>query len=377
MPKKKKRLGVVKGGGRTYLPRLEKALYRLIVLLIAVLLVYLGYHWISSWLFSYRLQMETAEPGSLRSYVDVEGLVSRDEEVMHAPRSGVFVKSGPAGERISVGEKAGTLFKEQGDNRETFPDSGFLNGSLPGDKNYAAVISRLENGVRHPYSEGSMAELFPSLDLTTFKPGVLSYRVDGMEAYGPGNYPYNYLPASNTAVEGLEGGGEKPAENGSRIEVTQGDPLFKIVRGWEWYFSAALDGDTGKKVAEKERMDLEFAFGQGKEVEGEIVDISRPEGKDRYYFTFSIDRELEGYTEVRRAVARLYYREHEGVLVPEESLVELEGEKGVYINRGGVVNYKPVEILYSREGVYVVEGPAPYSMVITTPGLVEEGQRLE
>ncbi len=379
MRKRERDFQVIKGKGRTRLPGLEKFLYGLIVLLVIVLLVQIGYQWVKNWWTAYRLQVEMVEPGSLRKHVEVEGMITRDEEVMLSPGRGVFKGKASPGERIATGEKAGTLEAEAGPASST----SYRREVESEIKHFAGMVNDSGETLRFPFSDERVPGSHSSWEITTVIPGLLSYRIDGLEGYGPGSFPYEYLeddilgsgqPEQNEEDVPAEVDSEPPDEEAREVNI--GDPLFKVVTGWDWYFSVVLENGE-EEIASSEKVNLVFPFAEDSEVEAKQEELVEPESVNGLRITYRIEKHLPGFEEIRSSRVNLYYGEYKGVIAPQEAIKEREGEKGVYLNQGGVVDFQPVEVLFSREEHCVIEGVSPYSLVIMNPGLVEEGQRLE
>ncbi|NMD43631.1 MAG: hypothetical protein GYA86_10045, partial [Firmicutes bacterium] len=87
-------------------------------------------------------------------------------------------------------------------------------------------------------------------------------------------------------------------------------------------------------------------------------------------------QQFAGFEDLRWSAAEIVLERKEGILIPATALVEREGRSGVYLNRGGAVKFQEITVIGSRDDELMVEGLEPDSMVITRPGLVEEGRRL-
>jgi len=353
MTKKPGDYRLIHGGGKTGLARAERVLYLAVLLLVMFLLFQAGYHWISGWILSYRVQMEVAEPGKLRQSLETKGIITRNEKIVKAPREGVFFKKVSQGKRVGVGSEIGFLV------------AGDYNKLLEADSGKKIMKDRWYDYWRR-------------IHISTSKAGVISYGVDGLEGYGPGNYPYFKLvreeDTGGSEIEKTKEGKESSSVE-EQVIVEKGDPLFRVIDNWEWYFSVAICTDRGTTVATEEDVVIKFSFAPEREVTGEKIDKEVDEDEDKIYLTYRVNKDLHGFYQARSSRAHIYYKEYQGVKIPEKAI--LEDKEGVYVNRGGVVTYQPVETLYTRGDKAVVEGVEPYSMVISRPELVDEGERLE
>ena len=92
--------------------------------------------------------------------------------------------------------------------------------------------------------------------------------------------------------------------------------------------------------------------------------------------TYRIEQEIPGFEQMRWSGSRILLRKQYGMIIPAAALTEKGEERGVLVNRGGLIVFVPVTVIAQRDGKALVEGLAPDSLVIGRPGLVEEGQRL-
>ncbi len=378
--KSSKGFRVVKGRGRKKLRKIENLLYLLAFLVVVLLLLQIGYHWISSWIYSCQIEMERAEPGKLRSHYQGKGIITRNEKVIESSEEGIFVKKVPAGERVARGEKVGYLLynldvwledsrKDSGDDQQLWvwlalqDLFGEAQGS-GGEEEDAILRYRYQN-------------FFPRVKFYAASPGVISYQVDGMESYAPHNLPYEILSSQQQEEET----GKEESQSGERTDnffrVEKNEPVFKIVDNWEWYFSISLGLEEGRELAEPETVKILFPFAQERELTGEKWEKKVDSQNEQVIVTYRLEEEVPNFQKVRKAEATIYFQKYQGLIIPAAALEEKEGEKGVYINQGGVIDYREVEVVHIQGKKAVIEGIDPYSIVVTTPGLVEEGQRLE
>jgi len=197
------------------------------------------------------------------------------------------------------------------------------------------------------------------------KPGLLSYYLDGWETLDRGNY---HLP---------EQFNREPAISAAGLFVEEGQPLFKIVNNWQWYFNVVLPLDPGRTVAAQKKVTFTFAFAPVNPVEALLEESRIDSAAGEVRLSYRLDRQLPGFERARWSGARLSFQRQEGIVIPHSALVERENETGVFVNSGGTVRFVPVTVIRRQDGRVMVEGIEAFSMVITRPHLVREGQRLD
>lgn len=109
---------------------------------------------------------------------------------------------------------------------------------------------------------------------------------------------------------------------------------------------------------------------------GEQVEAAVDPEEEAVRLTYRLGTQVQGFEEQRWAEAAISYQPQEGIIIPEQAITRKEEETGVLVNQGGVVFFNPVQVLRRRNGEALVEGLPAYSLVITRPELVREGQRL-
>lgn len=389
---KRKGLKVLSGEGKRFsFQNLKQAVVFYVLLLLAlVIIVQLGYHWLGDQYLAWRLQITEAELGYIQQDTHVRGLITRSEEVITAPNDGMVLAMAPSGKRIAAGKELvtfGVLTPDEMDNLrgsdEQEPDEDLREQLF----NYWQVLFQAENEADQPGEE--IDELTEEIELTegiiegeaeqedlpvresftdimvlyTETAGFVSHYVDGWEHYeGP-----LYLEAAEPAGHNIS--------EGDLVEA--GEPLIKIVDNWDWYYSIKMPLHPGRTIAELSSVEFVFDFAPGEMVTARREHYEIDEDEQEVRITYIIDKQLPGFDQVRYAEASLLYLRDHGIIIPVDALYESEeGKLGVYINQGGRVVFQAVTVVRQQDDQVMVEGLAQYSLVITRPDLVEEGQRL-
>jgi len=393
-PKRSKhQFTVLPGEGRRFsFTRLKHALvYYVLLLLALVVIVQLGYHWLGEQFLAWRLQIVEAEKGVLEHETEAAGLITRREKIVRAPFPGMVLQLASPGERISTGTELAVFgvlprekveeFKESGDEeaddlwkqfahhwQSFFDREKEEDGGPAGDPEGEEREQFPGNGERGPEDEVVESTAFEEIiTLYSEQSGLLSYYIDGWERYNE--------PLHMTEVAYLENMPEgKFTEEGELVDA--GGPLLKIVNNWEWFFNIVLPLYPGRELTEYNRVDIEFKFAPGEKILADLYYFQIDEVSQEVHLTYRIDRQVRGFEQVRWTDASLLYRRQEGIIIPAEAVIKKDGLTGVYLNKGGRVVFEPVTVIERREEKVLVEGLDRYSLVISRPDLVEEGQRL-
>ncbi len=389
----------------------QAAAFYILLLLVLVVLVQFGYHWLGEQFLVWRLQVIEAEIGVMRQEVAVEGVVTRHEAVITAPANAVVLKLAPDGERIARGEELARLGiisaidmraireAEDDETREQFLQQ--LQDYF--DSLFTDQIESEEIAEDEPDENEEATDADPALlnqpdqfeDVIIIyneNPGFVSYYTDGFESEDGPFYDYfdddddddeeesedsepEVEPEAEESQDDLEAESNTGMiiAEGSLVEV--GQPLIKIVDNWQWFFSTVLPLHPGRTLTLYDKVGLEFDFAPGQTVQGLLYHSEIDEENHQVRLTYVINRQLESFERVRFTGAALLYRQQQGIIVPESAVFEKEGITGLYINQGGRIVFKPVTVVEKQDELVMIEGLDPFSFVISRPDLVEEGQR--
>lgn len=367
-------LEVLPGKGRRFAHLRQLSVFYIILALFALLLLQAAYHWLEPFILSRRLQIVTAAAGCFEKKVSVEGLLTRPEEqLLTAPCSGVIVELAPSGERVPAGAVVASFVPLSAAERQ-----GFEETVSPAESRWEQLKRYLWEwlglGVEEeePAADRLISGTLPSwlgepVPLTVAEAGLLLHRLDGWEGLGERAYLH--------AEEFAAGSGEEfTAAEG--VWVEEGQPVLKLIDNWQWYYNLLLPLDPGRTLAAREYVRFEFAFAPESPVIGVLTAAEIDSAAEEVRLTYCIERQFPGSEDLRWSAAEIVLEREEGIIIPEAALIERSGGSGVFLNRGGAVKFQEVTVVGSRGDEVMVEGLEPDSMVITRPGLVEEGRRL-
>ncbi len=379
------RFEVLSGEGRRFsFSRLKQALFFYILLFIAlVVIVQVGYHWLGEQFLSWRLQIVAAEPGVMQQEIMVKGVVTRQEIVIKAPADGLVLQITAAGERVPAGTeliKLGVVSQAEiqamrgSEGQE--PDKDLWRQLITywqqifaaENEGKAEQNEETDNNTQQQTVGGSGENAFEEiLTICNEHPGHISYYIDGWEAYNGSLYLSGEEYDQNIR-EGII------TAEGDLVEA--GQPIIKVVDNWHWFFNVVLPLYPGRLVAELPVVEIVFNFAPYEPVQADLYCFEIDEPGHEVHLTFIIEKQLAGFDQARWAEASLIYRRRQGIIVPAEAVFEKELTSGVYLNQGGRVVFAPVTVIEKQEEKIMVDGIAPFNLVISRPELVEEGQRL-
>jgi putative membrane fusion protein len=339
----------------------KKPVYYLLLFLALFLLLQILAGWIWATTRENVIATALAEQGSVPVSLSVAGLVTFDEQVILAPRPGFVYYNVKEGERVPVGKGLARITE------------------FPLEKE--PITDQTEKGVSgyfHSFKEWFLDEkkddyshlFLINEEYIVLAPssGWVSLKLDGLEKYGP-NSNFLYLNKEdyeeNMIAEGYLDSGEK---------VSRHLPFLRIINNYRWYYSVVLPPGYGEKIADETNVKLCFSFSPEVQVYGERVEAKEGDNGN-VEITWCIDHHLDKLSSMRWAEAEILFDVLEGMTIPRGALLELNGEKGVYVIEEGLIKFREVAVLHETEEELLVENLDHYQRVVVEPSGVKEGQR--
>ncbi len=216
---------------------------------------------------------------------------------------------------------------------------------------------------------------------TTSTAGILSFKVDGYENL--------YIPKDfeNYTYENLDIPKELKREEENDFTG------FKIIDNFQWYMGLKIDDIKNLKEYEVGDFLHIRIKDDDRELTGRIVAINKSGNKMVVILRFNAY--LEDYFDLRFLSVDIILSEKKGFKIPTKSILDKEGQKGVYIKEfNGIVKFRPISIIDSNKDYTFVnigkngyidikgyEKPVQtinlYDEIFLNPSIIEEGQILD
>ena len=185
--------------------------------------------------------------------------------------------------------------------------------------------------------------------------GLVSYYYDGLEETYTPETMENLRSSVLTSIKDSEG---HQVQKAPKETAAAGDVIFKIVDNQKWYLVCWIDRDAAERYRDGAAVTVEFPpekeGGEPVRIEMAVEGLQPQSGEtevilgcNRYYEEFDRHRILD---------CSLITSNTSGILLETESIVEEEGQKGVYVvDKLGDYHFTPVRILDQDGSVTVVE----------------------
>ncbi len=141
----------------------------------------------------------------------------------------------------------------------------------------------------------------------------------------------------------------------TQFSLPQENSVGKIITNNKWYFVTVADEKTASAFKEGNTVGLKFNERFLPEVKAEIIRKTDPENGE-VLLIMACDTNIDKFTEVRETKANIVVTTYSGLRVPREALrVNDDGQQGVYCLIDSQVKFKPVNIIFEKDGYYIAE----------------------
>ena len=231
-------------------------------------------------------------------------------------------------------------------------DSGDI-ASVSGDKellklmNRRQVITGVSSGFGAALSEqkSELASLKAKgagsfSEVTSDSAGYFVSVVDGYESVFSGK-DVEALTANNITEA-------KPRENMSDERI-----VGKIVSDYEWYLAAVVSLNESLKLKKGDEMTLFTYFDSVKELPVKVKSINKGSAGDKALVIFSCTIMNSDLARMRSQKMTIVLERYSGLQVNSKAVCFVDGKKGVYVLSGSVMNFVPIEIIYSTDSYHI------------------------
>lgn len=342
----------------------------------------------------------TALKGNLEESLDTEGYIFKQQYIESVPTGGYFECMVDEGERVAQGQLVGYIFS----NAPTNEQSDKI-------KDVVSQISRLENSSEEEIYANN-AEMVEQRISSALRDMSKTREVHDMSAYAEIRERVDSMIAKKRSIQGEktdketrlsdlktrlsqlenEVGGtkteilaEQPGVYTSKIDgledtlsmdkigsvtpgyldgipkqkssapgyVEAGQPLFKIVDNYGWYYVAAIPEKEAKDLKIGQSVRLRFFDLSDYTIYATVKNISQPEG-GKVAVSMYTNRYVESIYSSNIVSADLVVSAYEGIKLPVKCLRVKDNQTGVYVVRLGVARFVPVTDLGRDEDWVIV-----------------------
>ncbi|SHJ03947.1 HlyD family efflux transporter periplasmic adaptor subunit [Lutispora thermophila] len=351
--------------------------------------------------FFLSIDTEIIKYGEMEDYFEAKAIVIRNEHIYSFPGNAQVINKVNEGERVSFGKKLADIVKseEQQDDLQLKindlerrikeiensseinlfqGDSEKLKENIDEKIEYIKVLSNQGNiekisEVKEQLSSDlnkksliSGDKSFSGKNLNQLKaekeqlqklynehmdtiyassPGIVSYNIDGLEQnLNPENIAKFSVQDVKSVINSLKDDNNKDAKHSG----------VKIIDNFSWYICMIIGEKQLKGLEEGKKVQIAFKNYESVPVRAKIKYISEPDNGE-VLVSFETTDNMQNYYNMRLADVKVITNQFEGFLVSEESVVEIDNQKGVYIIREGIVKFVPAEVIATENGYALIK----------------------
>ena len=185
--------------------------------------------------------------------------------------------------------------------------------------------------------------------------GIVSYYYDGLENVCT---PDTMDNLKSSVLDQIQDSSENKVKSAAEGTAAVGDILFKIVDNQQWYLVCWLDQDAVSRYSEGAAVTVDFQDGETEE-EDSLIEMKVSQVKkqgDQIRIILSCNRYYKDFDRYRTRKCTLITSNTSGILLETDSIVEEDGQKGVYVvDKLGNYHFTPIRILDQDSSVTVAE----------------------
>lgn len=138
--------------------------------------------------------------------------------------------------------------------------------------------------------------------------GLVSYNIDGFESITITNFSDSDLERE-----------PKIQEISKKVDVEEGQALFKIVDNYLWYIVTEIDHECELKIKDKNYIGVEFTE-KDIQLDVEVLEIQNVD--EKVYLILKVDRLLNEFLSERFVQFKIVYDQYDGIKVPESAVLK-------------------------------------------------------
>lgn len=212
--------------------------------------------------------------------------------------------------------------------------------SLDNEVDCAAKIAQLQNEI-----SSLSANSVPSQIITAESSGYYVSKEDGFE---------NILSVEN--IDSLTAEQLDEALESDEKEPTVGS-IGKIIDGYNWYVAAVIDSAHASSFEKGKPVSLIFGDSDDDAVSTYLYSINKIDDKNSLV-VFRCTLMNEELASLRKVDGKIVISNFTGLKVSRDAVrIDDNGNTGVYVRRGNIVNFRSLNIIYSEDAFVIAAKP--------------------
>ncbi len=216
--------------------------------------------------------------------------------------------------------------------------------SLGKEVDCATQIAELENEISVLQSSTTPTEI-----LAAEEAGYFVSELDGYE---------NYLTSAD--IEFLTKEKLDEAFNAEKSSIPEGT-IGKIIDGYNWYVATVVETAKVSELSKGSSVSLIFNNSENEKIKTYIHQVKALEDNESLV-VFRCNLMNDSLTDLRIVDGKIVVNEYTGLKVNRDAVrLDEDGNSGVFVRRGNIVNFRSVNIIYSEDSFIIASKPSENS----------------
>lgn len=368
------------------------------------------------------IRTEMLQTGSIDDKFKTSGFLLMNETIVYAPEKGVFCQKDNGGERVPAQQSVGYIvseiqqkqYKQQYAHVETQYEKkknqleeninslkeeivtlnaailektnklsqtslGYQKVDLTatsdelhqlGTKRNEVLEKIAENESRLESADKQMKSQKESLDkkylsgtVTLKAPvsGIVSFFFDGLEEQAK---PATFDKLDFETIKGLK---ENIIQVKDGNEIQKGIPVFKVIDNY--HCDVAFLCDTNSSISFEKGEKISYRINNNEKLFSSKIKQLISKG-DEVLIIFSHDQFEQSFIEHRKIDLEIRNMKVNGILIPIESVVKVEGQEGIYQKKKGIITFVPLNIMTRNEKNVIASEFSGQGEVVINPQFI-------
>ncbi len=344
---------------------------------------------------------QTAYEQTVLETLDAQMYVIRDETVLTVSASGVTVPLADSGERVSKGSAIAAIFPSESA-AENYVEAQSLEKKLGAyqkidsqlrlanidldkltqeiDSEFSAILSAAYNNdfsnlseLKISFSE-KLSRKQISLNQTVDCSSKIAQLQNEISALNSGGVPTEIITAEASGyyvskedgfeniitvadIDSLTSEKLEEAFKSKKKEPASGS-IGKIIDGYNWYIAAIVDSSKAVDFSNRKTVDLIFGDSDEETVTTYFHSIKNINDSESLVI-FRCNLMNEQLASLRKVDGKIVINKYTGLKVNRDAVrLDENGNEGVYVRRGNIVNFRGLNIIYSEDAFVIASSPS-------------------
>ncbi len=344
---------------------------------------------------------QTAYEQTVLETLDAQMYVIRDETVLTVSASGVTVPLADSGERVSKGSAIAAVFPSE-TAAENYVEAQSLEKKLEAyqkidsqlrlanidldkltqeiDSEFSAILSAAYNNdfsnlseLKLSFSE-KLSRKQISLNQTVDCSSKIAQLQNEISALNSSGVPTEIITAEASGyyvskedgfeniitvadIDSLTSEKLEEAFKSKKKEPASGS-IGKIIDGYNWYIAAIVDSSKAVDFSNRKTVDLIFGDSDEEAVTTYFHSIKNINDSESLVI-FRCNLMNEQLASLRKVDGKIVVNEYTGLKVNRDAVrLDENGNEGVYVRRGNIVNFRGLNIIYSEDAFVIASSPS-------------------